>query len=284
MGRAGTSATHPAVGDRPAAPAACEAAHCVRLIVRRLPFPAHVAGYLRGYADSLEAHCTDGETGPDDVIDAGTRRLAGYLREPAAPPSLDVDDQRSRIEAAAGRGRFTVSSWHDDRNGHARNRRTPGLQEARSAVRNGRAGGIVVAEIGRLGRNSLDVLDLVERSHSEGWRLVALDCRLDSSTPSGELVVDTLRAARRLEWRKAPDERRPRRRTGREARPSPAPADVDAAIVERIAAMRRAGQSIRAIAAELNADGPDAPQGHERWQPSSVRRVLQRARGSSPGA
>ncbi len=283
MGRAGSAATHRSVGERPASLAPWEAAQCVRLIVRRLAFPAHVAGYLRGYADSLDSHCTDVETVADDVVDTGTSRLAGYVREPAVTPSLDIDDQRRRIEAAAGRGRFTVSSWHGDRSGHARNRRTQGLQDARSAIRTGRAGGIVVAEIGRLGRNSLDVLDLVERSHSEGWRLVALDCRLDSATPSGQLVVDTLRAARRLEWRKAQAVRRPPRRTESDAKPIPDSAVVDPALVAQIVAMRRAGRSFRAIAAWLNANGPDGPDGREGWKPSSVRRVLQAARGTRIG-
>jgi DNA invertase Pin-like site-specific DNA recombinase len=51
-----------------------------------------------------------------------------------------------------------------------------------------RVSGIVVAKIERLGHSSADVLRLVERAQREGWRLVALDVGLDTTTTAGELA------------------------------------------------------------------------------------------------
>jgi DNA invertase Pin-like site-specific DNA recombinase len=285
MGTGQGAATPAPVTARDGSPAAvwCEAAEQVRLIVGRLPMPSHVAGYLRGYADSLEFHCALGasaDTTAGDVIDARSGRLAAYACEPASSSSADVDDQRRTIEAAVRMGHFAVSSWHEDREAYSENRRSSGVQEARSAIEAGDAGGIVVAELARLGRNSLDVLDLVERSDTEGWRLVALDCRLDSATPAGEVVVETLLAARRLAWRKVPTAKRPEREPGRNGQREPArPETVEPAVANRIATMRAGGQSYRAIAAALNDDGIAAPGTGGRWGAAAIRGVLQATRG-----
>ena len=48
-------------------------------------------------------------------------------------------------------------------------------------------------------------------------------------------------------------------------------------VVQRIRAERAAGQSLRQIAASLNADGLPTAHGGERWWPSTVRALLQRA-------
>ena len=59
----------------------------------------------------------------------------------------------------------------------------------------------MVAKIDRLGR-SYDVMTLVGRAAKEGWRLLALDVSLDTSTPEGELVAGALTMAARFEYRR----------------------------------------------------------------------------------
>jgi DNA invertase Pin-like site-specific DNA recombinase len=261
----------------------CEAAECLRGVVDALVFPGHVAGYLRGHADSMEFHCARGapvEARVGDIVNARAGQLAAYAREPTVSWQLGIADQHRRIEIAAKRGLFTVTSWHGDESEHAKNRRTPGLQEARAQIKQGNVGGIVVAELARLGRNNLDVLDLIERSHTEGWRLVALDCRLDSTTPCGDLVLDALRFARRMEWRKVPQpRRRPAARDRHLGLPN-RPRTVAPAVVDQMVAMRDDGQSYRAIAASLNGRMV-APPTDEEWGASSVRRVLRTVRGDA---
>lgn len=260
----------------------CDAAERVRLVVERLPMPGHVAGYLRGYADVMEFHCVLGasaDTIAGDVVDARSGQLAAYTCEPPSSRAADVWEQRRTIEIAAGQGRFTVASWHEDTEAHSANRRSTGLQGARAAIQSGDAGGLVVADLARLGRNSLDVLDLLERSDAEGWRVVALDCRLDSTAPTGRLVVQALRRARKLEWRNVSAAKRRGIQVGSGRRQPPAtPVGLEAAVAERITAMRMDGKTYRAIAAALNADGVPAPDEHG-WRVTSVRAALQAARG-----
>jgi DNA invertase Pin-like site-specific DNA recombinase len=261
----------------------CEAAECLRGVVDALVFPGHVAGYLRGHADSMEFHCARGapvDVQVGDVVNARAGHLAAYAREPTVSWQLGIPDQHRRIEIAAKRGLFAVASWHEDESEHAKNRRTPGLQDARAQIKQGKVGGIVVAELARLGRNSLDVLDLIERSHTEGWRLVALDCNLDATTPCGDLVLDALRFARRMEWRKVPQpRRRPAARDRHLASPN-RPRPVPPAVVDQMVAMRGDGRSYRAIAASLN-ERLVAPPTDEEWGASSVRRVLRTVRGDA---
>jgi DNA invertase Pin-like site-specific DNA recombinase len=261
----------------------CDAAESLRVVVERLALPGHVAGYLRGYADALEFHCSLGapvDTSRGDIVSVNSGHLAGYLRGPAVSSEPTIEQQRARIEAAARRGRFTVVSWHEDEAGHATNLRNGGLQEARSAIAGGAAGGIVVAEAARLGRNSLDVLDLVELARTEGWRLVALDCRFDSATPAGELVAEGLAAARGLEWRKVKRPAPRRRWPAHSGTGSRANGTVDPQVAERIGRMRAEGESYRAIAGALNDEGvAGAPDGT--WRASTIRSVLLAGRDES---
>jgi hypothetical protein len=69
----------------------------------------------------------------------------------------------------------------------------------------------------------------------------------------------------------------------RPAKPHPAPAprgrprQLDRQVVERIQVAHSAGQTLGAIARELNSDGVPTAQGGRQWWPSTVRAVLTRA-------
>ena len=110
--------------------------------------------------------------------------------------------RRAILEHARANG-LALAGWHEDagRSGATMTRR-PGLAAALAEIDAGRAGGLVVAKIDRFGRSSADVLGLVERAQRQGWRLVALDVGLDSTTLAGELVAAALAMAARFEWRR----------------------------------------------------------------------------------
>ncbi|HEY2789272.1 MAG TPA: recombinase family protein [Gaiellales bacterium] len=257
-----------------------EAAAALRAIVGRLALPGHVAGYLRGIAECLDL---DGAPGKRTASHAEADPLAGYVRAPPVASGLGIDEQRRTILAASGRYGVTVTEWYEDAADHAKNTRRGGLRAARSAIAGGAAHGIVVAEVARLGRNSLDVLDLVARAHDERWRVVAVDCRFDSSTEAGAIVTWALVGARRSEWRKvatgpAPTRARPARSASRDREVA-----VPKSLVNRITAMRADGESYRAIAAALNRDGVRSASGGE-WHATAIRSVLRAARGARPGS
>ena len=132
--------------------------------------------------------------------------LGAYLRVSTAAQAksgIGLDAQRRAIEDAAHTQGLTIGGWFEDagRSG-ARAHNRPGLQAALVEIEAGRIGGIMAAKIDRLGRSSADVMGLVERAQRKGWRIVALDVGLDTTTPAGELVAAALAMAARFEYRR----------------------------------------------------------------------------------
>lgn len=103
-----------------------------------------------------------------------------------------------------------------------------------------------------------------------------LDLGIDTSTPAGEFVSNTLASAAQYERRIIAQRTREglaaKRAQGvRLGRPSSAPAEVVARVMERVTT----GAGWSAIARELNADGVPTPSGKAgaRWFPNTVRQV-----------
>lgn len=205
--------------------------------------------------------------------------LAAYLRVSTAKQAasgVGMDAQRHAITTAAGQRDYTIASWHEDagRSGASMGKR-PGLQAALEAVKTGAVGGIVVAKVDRLGRSSADVLGLVEQAQKQGWRLVALDVGLDTSSPAGELVVAALAMAARFEYRRIRErqlEKHEQLRRDGDPRGRPA---ADRALADRLIDRRRDGATFAKIASDLNAAGTPTVRGGTEWRPSSVRSVIQ---------
>lgn len=108
----------------------------------------------------------------------------------------------------------------------------------------------------------------------QGWTLVALDCPADPSTPTGEAMASILATFSQLERRLIGQRTREalavKRSEGvRLGRPRALPS----AVVERVVRERKAGRSLRAVAADLNAEGVPTAQGGARWYASTVRAV-----------
>jgi DNA invertase Pin-like site-specific DNA recombinase len=203
--------------------------------------------------------------------------LAAYLRVSTAGQAasgVGIAAQRAAITQAADQGGFDVGTWHEDagRSG-ASMRNRPGLRAALDEVASGCAGGIVVAKIDRLGRSSGDVCGLVEEAHRVGWRLLALDVGLDTSTPAGELVAAALAMAARFEWRRISERQLEKHEElRRQGRPR-GPASVPPEIADRMLAARRQGWSYREIAdAAMRMGMP--PVRAARWHASSVRSAI----------
>ena len=58
---------------------------------------------------------------------------------------------------------------------------------------------LVVLKLDRASRSTRDVLDLVDRSAREGWRLVSVSESLDTGTPGGRMVVTVLASMAQME-------------------------------------------------------------------------------------
>ena len=191
-----------------------------------------------------------------------------------ATSGLGLDAQRHAIAAAATAQGFLIAGWHEDagRSGGTMRGRS-GLADALAEIDNGRAGGLVVDKIDRLGRSSADVLGLVERAQREGWRLVALDAGLDTTTPAGEIVAAALAMAARFEWRRTSERQLAKHeQLRRQGRPR-GRATVDLATVARIEGLRAQGLSYARIAALLTTENVTTARGGT-WAASTVRSAL----------
>ena len=202
-------------------------------------------------------------------------RFVAYTRVSTASQAdsgIGLDGQRHAIEAAALMQGLTVTGWHEDAGkSGARMTNRPGLQAALQDLASGRADGLIVSKVDRLGRSSGDVCSLVERCQRNGWRLVALDCGLDLGTPAGEMVAAALAMAARFEYRRI-SERQVEKNAELRRRGRPrAGVTVGRDLADRIIAMRERGGTWQAIGEALDAEGIPTARGGQRWYPATVR-------------
>lgn len=187
--------------------------------------------------------------------------------------SLDAQEA-ALIEAAQRKGYRVEVIREEGKSGKSLNGR-PALQEALARLDSGQAVALYAQRLDRLSRSVADFAHLLDRAKRKGWTVAVLDADVDTSTPSGEFLVNVLASAAQYERRiigaRTRDALAQRRREGvRLGRPSTLPLDV----VGRVVALRASGASLRAIADCLTADGIPTSHGGAKWHASTVRKVL----------
>jgi peptidoglycan hydrolase-like protein with peptidoglycan-binding domain/DNA invertase Pin-like site-specific DNA recombinase len=212
-----------------------------------------------------------------------TSRLApgapviGYVTmSPQAGPT-DVDMPAREIEKACQRSQWDLLEVVTDRENGVGALDRPGLSYALDQIADGKARGLVVSDLRRLGKSVVDIGALMEWFRDSPAALVGLDLGVDTSTASGREIAAKLirvsgwereRVARRSlvsVGAPAPSNAEPGRRLSVADRP---------ALVERINAMRADNMTLQAIADELNAEGVPTLRGGVLWRPSSVQTAL----------
>lgn len=202
----------------------------------------------------------------------------GYARvstEDQSNSGIGLEAQRMALrEDAKRRGWSLIAICEDVASGRSRKDR-PGLVAALKAVELGQADALVAVRIDRLSRSLRDLVELMDRSVREGWAIVTLDLRVDTTTPHGkamariagvfaelerDLIVERTKVA--LAIKKAQGVRL--------GRPVTTPEDV----WKRMESMRANGLGWTAIAQALNGDGVPTAQGGRRWYPSTVRAMF----------
>lgn len=157
----------------------------------------------------------------------------------------------------------------------------PSLAWALEQIDAGRAQLLVVARLRDLARDVIDLSPLLRWFIAPERTLIALDFELDTSTEAGRLAASAVAGVAGWE-----DERLS---TGPATSPPEIPhgraavADVPE-LHDRIAAMRRRGMTLQAIADALNEDGVPTVRGGRLWRPSSVQRATGYRRPSSQGS
>jgi DNA invertase Pin-like site-specific DNA recombinase len=208
-------------------------------------------------------------------------QVIGYVRvstDEQRTSGAGLAAQRAAIEAECQRRGWTLVEVIDDAGYSARDLKRPGVQIALETLRRGEAGALVVAKLDRLSRSMLDFTAVMARASKQGWALVALDCAVDTTTPAGEAMANVLATfaqfERRLIGQRTREALAAKRASGvRLGRPVSLPV----AVRERIAAERKAGRSLAAIAEILNDERVPTAQGGRQWWPSTVRAALRAA-------
>jgi DNA invertase Pin-like site-specific DNA recombinase len=208
---------------------------------------------------------------------ASVTTAVGYVRVSTEQGNsgLGLEAQRSALrEEAKCRGWSMLAIHQDVASGKTRNGRH-GLEAALEAVELGEAEVLVGVKIDRLSRSLRDLIELMDRSVQEGWALVTLDLRVDTTTPHGKAMARMAGVFAELErdliaerTQAALAVKKPQ--GAKLGRPATLPQDVR----KRIERMRARGLGWTAIARELNGDGVATAQGGKRWYPSTVRAMF----------
>jgi len=222
-------------------------------------------------------------TGPARVV-LYTRVSTGEQADSGA--GLAAQESQLRAEAER-RGWLVVGLLSDAGASGSSMRKRPALAEALALVDHGQGDVLAVAKLDRLSRSVLDFAQLMVRARELGWGLVALDLGVDTTTTSGRLVANVMVSV--AEWER--DIIGQRTREGLAERRAAGvrlggPQMVPAPIVARIVGGRRAGCTVRGIAAGLTAEGVPTARGGTVWASSSVQAVLrsQAAVGAGSGS
>lgn len=205
-----------------------------------------------------------------------TQRMVGYLRvstEEQAQHGVGLDAQELELRRAAEFYGWQLDELVRDEGLSGSTLERPGLQRALAMVAAGEVDGLVVAKLDRLTRSVVDFGDLLEWFEDARAAFVALDVKVDTSTPGGRMVAQVLVVV--AEW-----ERRTiaaRTKAGLDAlraqgKPTGRPSVADRPeLAARIRRMRDdEDMSLRAIAEQLTAEGIPTARGAAQWRASSV--------------
>lgn len=203
-------------------------------------------------------------------------RALGYVRVSTAEQSASgagMDAQRSALRAEADSRGWDLELV-EDAGYSAKDTKRPGLASALARLEAGEADVLVVAKLDRLSRSVHDFTGVLAQAARQHWSVVCLDLGVDTSTPAGELqahvVASMAHYERRLIGQRTRDGLAAKRAAGvRLGRPQALSGDV----VARIVRARQAGDSFRAIAAALQADGVPTARGGAVWHASTVKAV-----------
>lgn len=135
------------------------------------------------------------------------------------------------------------------------------------------AAALLVAKVDRLSRSLADFTNLMTQAERNGWKIIALDLGVDTTTASGEMLANVVAAIsqyeRRLISARTKDALSVRRAAGvRLGRPRL----LDSAIAARIREERADGSTLQAIADALNLEDIETPTGRQ-WSAALVRKV-----------
>lgn len=217
-----------------------------------------------------------GTTGSWNRGVAEPTRVVGYMRVSTEKQEYGIEAQRTAIAAHADSRCWEVT-WLEDSGRSGKHIERPGIQHALALLKAGEADALVVSKLDRLSRSLADFAALLSLARKQGWGAIALDLGIDTTTPTGELVANIMAAVANWERQmigiRTKDALAEAKKNGVRLG---SPVLIPDAVAGRIAAERREGRSLRAIADGLNADLTPLAGPGRCWYASTVRGVLGR--------
>lgn len=228
-------------------------------------------------------------------------RLIGYVRvstDQQADGGVSLDAQRAKLAAYATALDLDLVAVEVDAGASAKTLRRPALERVLARLEAGEAEGLVVAKLDRLTRSVRDLGWLTEPERfGQRWQLLSVGDSIDTRSAAGRLVLNVLGSVSQWE-REAIGERTrdalahvraqgarlggerlgERRASGLDehGRRVVERDEGEAETVARIGELRADGLTLRAIAAQLDAEGRPTKRGG-RWAAQTVRGVLARS-------
>jgi site-specific DNA recombinase len=217
-------------------------------------------------------------------------KLVGYVRvsSESQRDNTSLAEQRKRIEAyCLAFGHELVQVFEEVRSAKKTESR-PEFLAALELVKTG-ADGIVALKLDRIARNTRDVLALVEDVLQPANKaLVLLDLNVDTSTPTGRMILTVMAAVATLERdvinERMDTGRRAKAESGGYAYGSPklgfqavggelVPDSTEQAAIDMAKRHKRSGKSLGQIATWLNQNGYQTKRGGP-WYPQTVKRAI----------
>lgn len=231
-----------------------------------------------------------------------TKRVVGYVRvstEKQASEGVSLAAQEAKLRAYCLAMDLDLVAVEVDEGVSAKSLNREGLAKALARIDAGEASGLIVTKLDRLTRSVRDLGALVECYFGKRADLLSLADSIDTRTAAGRLVLNVLVSVAQWE-REATGERtsdalahlkaagvklggeafgwvRSESRDD-EGRRIVEAVEAEVSAIERVFALKAEGLSLRAIAAQLEAEGIATKRGG-RWQAETVRKVL--ARGAA---
>lgn len=220
-------------------------------------------------------------------------KAIGYVRvstDGQAQDGVSMDAQEAKLRAWADmNGAESVTIFTDAGMSGKRADNRPALQDALNAV--GKGDALIVYSLSRLARSTKDTITIADALEKRGADLVSMAEKIDTTTAAGKMVFRMLAVLSEFErdqvserTRLALDHKRANgEKTGGDVpygyRVEAGRLVPDAGEQKAVALIRElhaAGNSLRQIARELEAQGYRTKTGRTHWHPQSVKQIIER--------
>ena len=219
-------------------------------------------------------------------------KLVGYIRisTDSQVDNTSIEDQREKLKAyCTAFNHELVEIFEEVQSGKNTSSRPEFIKAMEMVVNN--ADGIIATKLDRIARNTRDVLAMVEDVLIPNKKaLVLLDLNVDTSTPTGIMILTMLAAMAQLERdiikERTQGGRKRKKAEGGYAYGSPkfgkqsinaelVDSEEEIKIIEIIRKHHKTGKSLQKIADYLNTNNFLSKQGKQ-WYPHTVNKILTR--------